>query len=237
MWEALPPLTKVWLGLSVSSTALASFGTIDPGQMAFFLPMVVEKLELWRFLTCFIFFGKFSFGFLMQMFILSRFSAAMETDPYRTSHVGGTTDFAFALLLMASMCLVAAWAMDMFFMGPTLVFAVLYLWSKRNPEAPTSIWGFRFKGAQLPWALIAFNVLIGGSPVGDLIGVFVGHVYYFLVEVYPLSNGGAQVIKTPAFLIRLVDSATGQTPQAPGGVAPEVAARRWQGQGQALGGG
>mmetsp|Transcript_12635 Transcript_12635/g.22513 ORF Transcript_12635/g.22513 Transcript_12635/m.22513 type:complete len:243 (-) Transcript_12635:686-1414(-) len=233
MWDALPPVTRTWLGVSVVSTALVSFGTLDVSKFLFFLPLVYQKLELWRLFTCFVFFGKFSFNFLMQMMILARFSASQELDPYRTSRAGGSSDYLFSLIFMGLTCLVIAWAFDFMLMGPTLLFAVLYLWSKRNPDAPTSIWGFRIKGAQLPWAFIALNVLIGGSPMMDLIGVFVGHLYYFLAEVMPLSNN-RQILTTPEWLIRTVDGMTGQahTP-VPGQAVP--GRHNWGTGGRALG--
>ena len=231
MWEALPPVTRAWLSASVAATTLVSFGALDSNKLMFWPPLIWERLELWRFLGCFVFFGKFSFNFIMSMFILARFSAGYEADPIKTSAAGGTADYAFALLLMACVCLVVAWAMESVFMGPTLSFAVLYLWSKRNPEAPTSIWGFRLKGAQLPWGLMAFNVLIGGSPLNDLIGVLVGHVYYFLAEVYPLQSGRA-VLSTPEWLQRMVGGAAGIRVQ---GAAAHPARHNWGGQGRALG--
>lgn len=190
-------------------------------------------------MTNFIFFGPFSFPFLIQMFVLGRFSSAMEADPFKTSYAGGTADYVFSIIVMGGICLVIAWAMEYILMGQSLSFAILYLWSKRNPEAPTNIWGFSFKGAQLPWALMAFSVLTGSSPVMYLVGVFVGHCYYFLVEVLPLSQDKTY-LTTPDWLIRLVANATGQgfAPARPGAPGPAAAPGRhnWGGGGNRLGG-
>lgn len=59
--------------------------------------------------------------------------------------------------------------------------------------------GFSFEGLYLPWALIAFTVLIGGSPMMDIFGVIAGHLYYFLLEVLPTTKGW-NLIQTPAIL-------------------------------------
>lgn len=59
--------------------------------------------------------------------------------------------------------------------------------------------GMPVKGLYLPWALIALTILTGGSPVNDLIGIAVGHLYYFLVDVLPLSQGIA-ALQTPEFM-------------------------------------
>jgi len=41
----------------------------------------------------------------------------------------------------------------------------------------------------LPWVLLAFSVLLGASPVVDLLGIFVGHVYYYLEDIVPRMPG------------------------------------------------
>jgi len=234
MWEALPPITKAWLGCSVVCTALVSFGSVSAERLFFYVPLIVQQFEIWRVFTCFVFFGKFSFNFLIQMFILSRFSAAMEADPFKTSNASGTADYGFSLLIMGFLALFAAWFMNIFFPGPILVFSVLYLWSKRNPEAPTNIWGFRFKGAMLPWALIAFNVLIGGNPMNDVIGVFVGHVFYFLVDIYPRKSGN-DILRTPDFVVQLFDGAPAPGPGNYGGGRAFGGGYNWGGGAQRLG--
>ena len=45
---------------------------------------------------------------------------------------------------------------------------------------------FSFHAPYLPWVLLSFSVLLGNSATIDLIGIIVGHVYYFLEDVYPI---------------------------------------------------
>jgi hypothetical protein len=42
------------------------------------------------------------------------------------------------------------------------------------------------------------NLLLSG--VKEIIGIFVGHLYFFLMFKYPQDFGGARFISTPAFL-------------------------------------
>ena len=37
----------------------------------------------------------------------------------------------------------------------------------------------------LPWVLLAFSVLLGNPATTDLVGIAVGHAYYYLEYVYP----------------------------------------------------
>lgn len=99
---------------------------------------------------------------------------------------------------------------------------IVYVWSRRNATTPVAIWGailingicttshiscvgFQFEGLYLPWALIAFTVLIGGNPIMDICGVVAGHLYYFLLEVLPNLKGW-RVLQTPQILYVQLDA-------------------------------
>ena len=83
------------------------------------------------------------------------------------------------------------------------------------------------------------NLLIGNPIILPLLGIAVGHVFYFLHYLAP-TNMGVDLIKTPAFLIQWF----GGTPQhaQPSGrggrAAPPprpYAGHQWGGGGQVLG--
>jgi Derlin-2/3 len=64
---------------------------------------------------------------------------------------------------------------------------MVYVWARRNPYVRMSFLGlFSFNAPYLPWVLLSFSVVLGNSATIDLIGIIVGHVYYFLEDVYPL---------------------------------------------------
>ena len=44
---------------------------------------------------------------------------------------------------------------------------------------------FPFTAPYLPWVLLAFSVLLGNPATTDLVGIAVGHAYYYLEYVYP----------------------------------------------------
>ena len=43
-----------------------------------------------------------------------------------------------------------------------------------------------FNAPYLPYVMLGFAVLVGNSPVMDIIGILIGHIYYFLEFVYPV---------------------------------------------------
>lgn len=55
------------------------------------------------------------------------------------------------------------------------------------------------QGLHLPFAFMAVSLIMGGNWQADLLGILVGHVYYFLKEVYPRASG-REVIRTPMWL-------------------------------------
>ena len=51
------------------------------------------------------------------------------------------------------------------------------------------------------WVLCGFSVLMGGDPLTDMLGIGVGHLYYFLEDVYPrMLPGRPRLLKTPRFI-------------------------------------
>jgi Derlin-2/3 len=92
------------------------------------------------------------------------------------------------------------WFFAGYFHGASLIFMMLYLWSKQTPDANVGFFGvIQFKSVYLPFALLALDVIQGASPTPGVHGILAGHVYYFLTEVYPQASG-RRLISTPTWL-------------------------------------
>ena len=75
------------------------------------------------------------------------------------------------------------------FLGHALTFMMTYVWGRRNEDVKMVFLGFlHFNAPYLPWVMLSFSVVLGKSDgiVMDLIGISVGHLYYFLEYVYPV---------------------------------------------------
>lgn len=65
--------------------------------------------------------------------------------------------------------------MSVRFLGPSLSFMLVYVWARKNPYTNLSFLGvFNFTAPFLPWVLLAFSVMLGGSPLVDLLGMLAG---------------------------------------------------------------
>jgi len=205
-FRSLPIVTQAWFGATTFLTLTANFGLFSPMKLVWIWPNIKDQFEIWRFATSFCYAGGFSFNMVITLYMLVNFSRQYEAGgPFNTGAGGGTADYIFMLMVgMVATLLTYPLAVTHFPLPPmfttTLVFYVLYVWSKRNPTAPANIWGVPLKGAQLPWAYLGLTVLMG-NPYHDMLhGLVMGHLYYFLVDVLPAVHG-TQVLNTPEFLI------------------------------------
>ncbi|KAH7283762.1 hypothetical protein KP509_34G022900 [Ceratopteris richardii] len=88
-------------------------------------------------------------------------------------------------------------------MGPSLVFMLLYVWSREFANSRVNIMGlFTVQGFYLPWVMLMLNVIFGSALLTDLMGIVVGHVYYFLTVLHPRS-GGRNLLRTPLWVHRI----------------------------------
>ncbi|XP_029927329.1 derlin-1 isoform X2 [Myripristis murdjan] len=115
------------------------------------------------------------------------------------------------MLLFNWICIViTGLMMDMQLLMIPLIMSVLYVWAQLNRDMIVSFWfGTRFKACYLPWVILGFNYIIGGSVVNELIGNLVGHLYFFLMFKYPIDLGGRSFLSTPEFLYRLLPNRRG----------------------------
>lgn len=88
------------------------------------------------------------------------------------------------------------------FLGQSLIFMMVYLWGRRNPNVHLNFLGlFNFNAPYLPWVLLLFSFVNNSFPKGDLIGICVGHLYYFMDDVYPItSHTNKHYLRAPAIL-------------------------------------
>ena len=114
-----------------------------------------------------------------------QYSRLLEEGDFR----GRTANFVLMLLFgIANISLVATYT-NTRFLGNALPFMMTYVWGRRNEETRMVFLGFiQFNAPYLPWVMLTFTILLGKKDgiTMDLIGITVGHLYYFLEYVYPV---------------------------------------------------
>ncbi|MEJ1288127.1 Der1-like domain family member 3 [Cricetulus griseus] len=155
-----------------------------PGPPAPHLTSTPTSLQVWRLITTFLFFGPLGFGFFFNMLFVFRYCRMLEEGSFR----GRKADFVF-MFLFGGVLMTALMAM------------LVYVWSRRSPHVRVNFFGLlNFQAPFLPWALMGFSMLLGNSVLTDLLGIIVGHIYYFLEDVFPNQPGGKRLLLTPNFL-------------------------------------
>ncbi|KAJ1976694.1 hypothetical protein H4R34_003877 [Dimargaris verticillata] len=162
------------------------------------------KGQYWRLLTTFLYFGPFSLSWFFQMYFMAQYMRDLEEGSFRNR----SADFLWFLLYAIACLLVCSSFATMPFLAPALSFVIIYLWSRRNPGVTLNLLGlFTFRAPYFPLVMIGLSYLFsGGFPVQSIVGLLVGHVYYFLEDVWPLNPASHQrrYLQPPHAFARLV---------------------------------
>ncbi|XP_022750146.1 derlin-1-like [Durio zibethinus] len=201
-YKSLPPITKAYGTICVVATAALHLGLYRLEHIALIHKLVFSDFQVWRLLTNFFFLGNFSVNFGIRLLMIARYGAQLEKGPFERR----TADFLW-MMIFGALSLLALSAIPMLwsaFLGVSLVFMLLYIWSREFPNAQVNIYGLvALKAFYLPWAMLALDVIFGSPLVPDLMGIIAGHIYYFLTVLHPLA-GGRNILATPTWVHKLV---------------------------------
>lgn len=160
--------------------------------------------QYWRLITTFTYFGPLSLDLVFHLFFMQRYSRLLE------SSLGPSpSTFSWLLLYAASSLLLLSSTVfstgSLPFLGSALSSTLVYIWSRRNADTRLSLMGLLvFAAPYLPWVLMAFSLLMHGSvPRDEILGVLVGHVWYFFADVWPGLYDGQRPMDPPAWWVRL----------------------------------
>jgi Derlin-2/3 len=239
-YKDLPILTRIGLTVFFATTVLVMLEILDPSLLILHWPTVINKLQVWRLFSSCIFFGKFSFQWIFQMYFFSSFSTKLERNAVMAEHPGNYLFFLlFQILALDVISLVLAWPSGLPMLGTSLTFSIIFYWSRQEPEAELNFYSFKIKGYQFPFALIFFQLLLGGNIWNDLLGLATGHIFYFLKNVVT-KEYHVELLKTPSFLNRFMEPYVNGGAGSSGGRGPAAPPPRrnmpFTGGGQRLGG-
>ncbi|KAE8258469.1 hypothetical protein A4X13_0g1667 [Tilletia indica] len=206
--QGIPPITKIWAASALAISLAEHVRLVDTYQL-FYTPRLVgpPSWQFWRPLTSFLWFGKFGIDLVFHLFFFMRYSRMLE----ETNYINRRADYLCLLGFSAAVLLVLGPAFSLPFLASPLAIVLVYIWSRRNRHVRLSLFGIIVVTAPyLPWSLVACSWLINYDSrliMGDLLGIFVGHLFYFWDDVWPREHKshGRSLMRAPAWLVRLLD--------------------------------
>ena len=70
--------------------------------------------------------------------------------------------------------------------SPWLVEIIIYIWSKSHSNQIVLLFFFiRMRAAYLPYAFMAMELLFRGNIFFDVVGLVIGHIFYYLYFIVP----------------------------------------------------
>lgn len=208
-FRSIPTITRYWFAATVAVPLVGKLGLISPAYFFLWPEAFLYRFQIWRPITATFYFPVgpgTGFLYLVNLYFLYQYSTRLETGAFD----GRPADYLFMLLFNWICIVITGLAMDMQLLMIPLIMSVLYVWAQLNRDMIVSFWfGTRFKACYLPWVILGFNYIIGGSVINELIGNLVGHLYFFLMFRYPMDLGGRNFLSTPQFLYRWLPSRRG----------------------------
>jgi len=194
----IPVITRSYFSLCVLTTGLCVLEVINPFTLYYSVKMIFYEWQIWRLLTTFLYFGdSFGLDFVFQMFFLIQYSKDLE----KTAFTGRSGGYAYMMIFGIGCLLLLAPLLNTPFLGESLTNMVVYVWGRLNKHVRLSFFGIvDFTAPKLVWMLLAFSYCFDKDVTYNLLGIIVGHLYYFLAFVYP-SMTGVKLLKTPSWLL------------------------------------
>ncbi|PNT71660.1 derlin-1 [Brachypodium distachyon] len=201
-YNSLPPISKAYGTLCFFTTVLVQLQILDPTLIFLDYPFVFKRFQIWRLFTSFFFLGKFSINFGIRLLMIARYGVQLEKGSFEKR----TADFLWMMIFGAISLLVlsAIPYLQTAFLGVPMVSMLLYVWSREYPNSQISMYGLvQLRSFYLPWAMLALDVVFGSKILPGLLGIMVGHLYYFFAVLHPLASG-KNYLKTPVWVHRIV---------------------------------
>jgi len=195
-YNGIPQFTRYWFTAAVAIPMAGRLGLINLANFVLDWDLIWNNFHIWRLLT-----GPFvigvNFNYLMLLYFLYQYCRRLEENDY----AGKPADMAYMLLTVFTCTIVVGILMSMQVIFKVSIIAVIYIWCNLNKDVIVPFYfGLKVPAQYLPWVLCIFSMIVAGSGMSELVGIFVGHIYYFFKFRYAQDFGGPDLMETPQWL-------------------------------------
>jgi len=188
-YSSLPVVSRLYLTGAVATSAACYLDFVSPLTLYFNYDLIFNRGHYWRLVSSFLFFGPYSLDFIFHMFFVIRYCRLLEEGKFRDRTADLIFMLVFGIACMVGLCMTFEVFSKIKFLGHSLSFMMVYVWAraKENEHMRMQLLGlYTFNAPYLPWVLFLFSLFLRNPPGTDLLGIVVGHLYYFLDTVYPV---------------------------------------------------
>ena len=182
IWNKTPPVTQLYVGSSIAITILSFILNQNkwPDLLHFEWSSILTG-QVWRLISAFLYFGQLDLFYPLTMQFVWQHMAQLEKLSYNKPE-----DFVMMILFggISLISLYSILGISTRFLGHNLATYLVYIWSRVFEGTDVNFMDlFTLKSELLPWFFSVQTLLLEREiPYADLIGIFVGHLYYYLKQ-------------------------------------------------------
>lgn len=178
--KQIPLVTRSYIGAAIIVSIVTSFKFVSPYKLAHLWPLTLNKLQLWRPFTSFVYFGSIGLNFLFTLVFFFRYSKSLEEVTFKND----AKTFSFLYLFVFVSVLLISIIIPLPFSSEILRESITYLYSRYNPEARVAFLGlFNCPAKYLPLVTVLMSFLSGESLFNSMLGIIIGHIYFYFMSL------------------------------------------------------
>jgi len=196
-YKAIPVVSRMIFTIGLVLTILTYLDIVSPYLLVYSWQHM-KKLELWRAVSSFFFWGPATLDVIIHQAFMLKYSVMLE-EACSTS-----SDFLFMIFVGMVTIFILGSSLGLTKFSNSLSTYLIYIWSKSNPQVLVQYMGlFSLPAYYIPSIMFIFSfVLERKLPLSDLVGIISGHIFFYLKNV--ATREGRNIMKTPEFLKRLL---------------------------------
>ena len=165
---------------------------------------IINNFELWRLITTFLYIGKPSPKLIFNYFLYYKRMKSTEKKYLKNKKLPEFIMLLFYLMVLSHISNFFAYLFFKFkpnsFLSNQLMFSIILINSKRNPEKMFKFYFARIPNKFVPYFLFTMRTAKSGKVMKNLISFIPGISYYYLKDVFPKINNNIDILVTPKYL-------------------------------------
>eukprot|EP01034_Spumella_vulgaris_P021847 gene21847-27918_t len=174
-------MTQVYVTSTILVTALSAVLNSNkfPSLLLFDWSSILGKFQVWRLYTAFLNFGALDIFYPLTLQFVWQYMSQLEKLNYnRPEEFLVLTTFGASMLIL----IYTLFGFNTHFLGHNFSTYLVYIWSRVFEGTDVDVMGLiTLKSEMIPWFFCLQSLVLEREvPIPDLIGIAVGHLYYYL---------------------------------------------------------